>query len=306
MNKKSMRRTSALQKCVRKQGMMTCMALSLTVAACSGRIHEIPDEDDGKVPISIRVVEIDQVPFGAVTRASDAGDVCKRITYAIYQGSGDKPDKIQRDQLEADGSFGTLNISLEEGDYTLVVIAHNGDGNPTMTTPAKVTFNNKNTGKVTDTFAYCAPLSVAKGMAPVNVQLERAVAKLELKLTDSAIPEQVSKFQFEVTGVSQSYNVFTGWGLNSTKVSETFNVMPVDSVYEMYMFPREGYSTMNVTVSALDSLGQEYKKISVSSVPVTRNRITRCTGEMFKKQILDAAVSVSIGNEWEGVHSQLF
>lgn len=301
-----MRRTSALQKCVLKPGITTCMAFLLTVTACSGRIHEIPDEDDGKVPISIRVVEIDQVPFGAATRASDAGDVCKRITYAIYQGAGEKPDKIQRDQLKADGSFGTLNISLEEGYYTLVVIAHNGDGNPTMTTPAKVTFNNKNTGKVTDTFAYCAPLSVAKGMAPVNVQLERAVAKLELKLTDSAIPEQVSKFQFEVTGVSQSYNVFTGWGLNSTKVSESFNVMPVDSVYEMYMFPREGYSTMNVTVSALDSLGQEYKKISVSSVPVTRNRITRCTGEMFKKQILDAAVSVSIGNEWEGVHSQLF
>lgn len=301
-----MRRTSALQKCVRKQGIMTFMALSLTVAACSGRIHEVPKTDDGKIPISIRVVEIDQVPFGAATRASDAGDVCKRITYAIYQGTGEKPDKIQRDQLKTDASFGTLNISLEEGDYTLVVIAHNGDGNPTMTTPTKITFNNKSAGKVTDTFAYCAPLSVAKGMAPVNVQLERAVAKLELKLTDSAIPEQVSKFQFEVTGVSQSYNVFTGWGLNSTKVSESFNVMPVDSVYEMYMFPREGYSTMNVTVSALDSLGQEYKKISVSSVPVTKNRITRCTGEMFKKQILDAAVSVSIGNEWEGVHSQLF
>ena len=78
------------------------------------------------------------------------------------------------------------------------------------------------------------------------------------------------------------------------------------SVYEMYMFPREGYSTMNVTVSALDSLGQEYKKITVSSVPVTKNKITRCTGEMFRKQILDAAVSVSIGDEWEGVHSQLF
>lgn len=307
MKQKTMRQSSAPKKTrVNQFFSLILITLGVFLCSCSDRIHVIPVDEGTGIPVKVRVASIEQVPFGSLTKASALNEVCSRITYCIYSGEGEKPDKIQKDQtLEAD-NFGSMDLLLEEGTYTLVVLAHNGDGNPTMTTPSKTTFNNKKTRKATDTFLYCQEISVHENMEPVEVNLERVVAKLEFNLTDQNIPESIRKFQIEVVGTSQSLNVYTGLGLNSTKITETVDVQSDVRTYDMYMFVREGHSTMNITVTAIDSLDQEYKKMTIENVPVAKNKITRCSGEMFRKQTQTVGVSVSVNDAWAGTVERSF
>lgn len=306
MKQKTMRQSSAQKKTRVYSTVLLTLLTTALFSSCSERLHVIPVEDEQGIHVKVRVASIEQTPFGSLTKSSVLSDACSRITFCIYSGEGEKPNKIQKDQTLESDNFGSLDILLEEGTYTLVVLAHNGDGNPTMTTPSKTTFNNKKTKKATDTFLYCSEISVHDGMQPVEVDLERVVAKLELNLTDESIPESVRKFQVDIVGTSQSLNVYTGLGLNSTKITETIDVQPDNKTYEMYMFVREGHNTMTVTVTALDSLNQEYKKMVLENVPVTKNKITRCSGEMFKKQTFTTGMSVLINDAWSGVVDRTF
>ena len=307
MKQKTMRQSSALKKTrVNSSFLLTLLTIGAFLCSCSDRIHVIPVTDEQGIPVKVRVATIEQVPFGNLTKASALNEVCSRITFCIYSGEGDKPDKIQKDQTLETENFGSLDILLEEGTYTLVVLAHNGDGNPTMTTPSKTTFNNKKTRKATDTFLYCQEISVHENMEPIEVNLERVVAKLELNLTDQTIPESISKIQIEVVGTSQSLNVYTGLGLNSTKITEVIDVQPDDRQFDMYMFVREGHNTMNITVTAIDSLDQEYNKMTMENVPVAKNKITRCSGQMFRKQTYTAGMAVSVNDAWAGTVERAF
>ena len=305
MKQKTMRQSSAQKKTrVYLSYLLILITVGVSSSSCSERIHAVPDESG--IPVKVRVTSIEQIPFGKTTKTAALTDICSRITFCIYSGEGEKPNKIQKDQIRETDDFGTLDLLLEEGTYTLVVLAHNGDGNPTMTTPSKTTFNNKNTQKATDTFLYCSEISVHDNMEPIDVELERVVAKLELNLTDVSIPDGVKKFQIDITGTSQSLNVYTGLGLNSNKISESISVRPDNMTYDVYMFVREGHNTMNVTVTALDSLNQEYKKMILENIPVARNKITRCTGEMFKKQAFATGVSVAVNDAWLGTVDRTF
>ena len=227
MKQKTMRQSSAQKKTrVNQLFLLTLLTFGAFLCSCSERIHVVPVIEDQGIPVKVRVASIEQVPFGSLTNASALNEVCSRITFCIYSGGGEKPDKIQKDQTLESENFGSLDILLEEGTYTLVVLAHNGDGNPTMSTPSKTSFNNKKTRKATDTFLYCREISVHENMEPIEADLERVVAKLELNLTDHTIPESIRKFQIDVTGTSQSLNVYTGLGLNSNKITEVIDVLP--------------------------------------------------------------------------------
>ena len=307
MKQKTMRQSSALKKTrVNQLFLLTLLTFGAFLCSCSERIHVVPVIEDQGIPVKVRVASIEQVPFGSLTKASALNEVCSRITFCIYSGGGEKPDKIQKDQTLESENFGSLDILLEEGTYTLVVLAHNGDGNPTMSTPSKTSFNNKKTRKATDTFLYCREISVHENMEPIEADLERVVAKLELNLTDHTIPESIRKFQIDVTGTSQSLNVYTGLGLNSNKITEVIDVLPDVRTYDMYMFVREGYNTMNITVTAIDSLDQEYNKMTMEKVPVAKNKITRCSGEMFRKQTYSAGMTVSVNDAWAGTVEKTF
>ena len=72
------------------------------------------------------------------------------------------------------------------------------------------------------------------------------------------------------------------------------------------MFVREGHSTMNITVAAIDSLDQEYSKMTMENIPVAKNKITRCSGEMFRKKTYTAGMSVSVNDAWAGTVERTF
>ena len=144
-----------------------------------------------------------------------------------------------KSQKAGDTNFGSVGLSLQEGTYTIVAIAHNGEGNCTITSPTKVTFPNN---KMTDTFCYCGTLDVGEGGISETLEMKRVVAMMRLTVTD-AIPNGVARLKFYYTGGSSTLNPRTSFGCVNSKQTEYRSVIdgngqPI-SVYEIYTAPHE-------------------------------------------------------------------
>ena len=159
------------------------------------------DETTGKsreanANVTIHVQKVENTNL-LTTKAADKqmalSDVCTRLTLAIFDGE----EKLETvNQLSTDNGFGTAYVSLDEGEYRLVVIAHNGKGNCSVSAPEKVKFASN---KLTDTFYYYGRLSIKSDKVEADVNLQRAVAAFKLHITDETIPEEVRSIKFYYT-----------------------------------------------------------------------------------------------------------
>lgn len=304
--KKCLRQPSALKKAVGKACPLAMAAVLFMTVSCSDRVHtDLKDADTGKVPVTFRVSSIDQVPFGSGTRSQvPVSSVASHISFAIY--TDDRKEQVN--QVSSDEGFGTVSLNLSTGTHTVVVIAHNGDGNPTMTDIRKISFNNKETLKMTDTFLYYAEINVTSAPQVYDLNLERAVAMFQLKLTDTSVPAQVTRFQFDYTGGSNSVDATTGLGATKSTQSETIVVSSGEKEYGVYTFVRGDGNTLNMKVSAIDVYGNAVKE-QTFEVPVTRNRITRYSGEFFKGGCLEftsADYQMTADDAWAGTDDLSF
>lgn len=71
-------------------------------------------------------------------------------------------------------------MNLTKGKYAVLVVAHNGDGNATLSNPEKVTFKNN---KITDTFYYYKVIDVEED-SNFDMTMKRVVAKFRLVVKD--------------------------------------------------------------------------------------------------------------------------
>ena len=145
--------------------------------------------------------------------------------------------------------------------------------------------------KTTDTFCWAGEVNVTQATGTVNVTLARATAMFRLKLTDQAVPAQVSELQFAYKGGSAAVNPFTLEGTTKSNQKETILIEDHNrKVYEIYTFPRyeekngiRNLSPLEITVTAIDVYGNAVKERVLENVSVTRNRITECSGEFFAR-----------------------
>jgi len=310
-----MKQTKEKQSCRKGTATYLCaticsvLAFGLPLNSCSKALDSVSEQEDGIiVKLNLNVFSIEQIPFSqCVTRGGAyPASVCSKISYAVYSGTGDNMTKQQKNQDSGDSDFGTVSFNLEEGTYKIVVIAHNGDGNPTMTSPSKITFNNKEGLKMTDTYLYCADVTVTPENHELQLELERIVAKFQLHLEDSAIPDEVTQLKFEYSGGSSTLDALTGKGCVASKQSETIDCRDGVYDYSVYTFIRDDSNTLKVKVSALNSSGEVLKEKDFADVPISLNYITKYSGQMFDKAILSSAFEIVIDNEWAGTVDRTF
>lgn len=152
-----------------------CILCTLLLLSCEKPI--IADESavsgspaDKNANLTVTVYEIEKTPFenftrGTVTRATKpASEACTRLNFAIYDEDGSRIKQVN--QTKETANYGTASFQLEPGDYTLVVVGHSSNGNPTMTNLGKIQFTN--TQGYTETFLCCATVTI--GEDPVEVQ----------------------------------------------------------------------------------------------------------------------------------------
>ncbi|MCQ2057644.1 MAG: FimB/Mfa2 family fimbrial subunit [Bacteroidaceae bacterium] len=282
----------------------------LAMQSCSETLID-REVTDGGVTLTLKLASIEQMPFTKVVNCMTKGitspvGICSKISFAVYSYEGDALTKKQENQDFGSEGFGCATFNLEEGTYRVIVIAHGGDSNPTMTNPSKITFSNKDGLKTTDTFLYSADVDITKDTRELNLDLKRVVAMFQIRLDDEDLPEGVKQLRFDYTGGSSTIDGMTGLGCVNSKQSETLDCQPGTMEYGVYTFIRSDSNTLKVKVSALDGSGAVLKEMELQDVPITCNYITRYTGKMFANEILTSAFSVTLNGEWAGTNDYTF
>ena len=251
--------------------------------------------------IQINTSIYQQAPFevAASRSAQEVSDLCSRISFAVFR-DGEKVKWVNQTQTSAD--FGSAAFSLPEGEYELVIIAHNCDGTATISSPEKITFPNN---IVSDTFFYYGTFTVGDEQTTLDLMLSRAVAMVRLSLTD-AIPEGVRQMKFYYTGGSSTFSASAGYGCVNSKQTVKMDVkqdmVGEPSTWELYTLPHADNGELKLTISALDANGNTLYEKELDDVPITINAITTYTGTLFgtDPQDLDSkGFHLTADGEWD-------
>lgn len=226
--------------------------------------------------------------------------LCSRISLAVFDTTtGEKTKSVNQDN--SDKNFGSISISLPKGKYAIVIIAHNGEGNPTISSPSKITFKNN---KVTDTFYYYKETEINDN-TNYNITLKRAVAMFRLIVKDNT-PIKVHTMKFYYTGGSSTFDATSGYGCVNSKQTELRTVPDAahngESSYDIYTFPHEDGRTLKIDVSALESPTSTsilYTR-TFENISVTRNVITRRYGNFYGKDLgTERTINLTTEDDWE-------
>lgn len=276
-----------------------CAGMLLSVASCEKILPtESDDSEGGAVPnVVLRVSQFESVPFNSRTR-SNLDEVCTKLCFDIYDEEGQKVKYIN--QKLGDTQFGEASLSLPEGDYHLVVIAHSSAKNPSFATKEmKVTAS----GTLSELFWAYEPLHVTDGNVNKNVILQRIVSMVRF-LPDDEMPEEANELLVKYTGSKGTFSGMTGYGTTRSSQSIVVDVSPDDDDMSFYMVPRKERDTL-VNVSVISryndgSSATQFSEIKIDSIPVRRNCITLCRGSLFngKTSSGGSVITIDINKSW--------
>ena len=275
------------------------LSLVAVLASCQQiDFDNIGQDADGNSNVMLTFSTYGQQEF--TRAAAPLTDQCARLSVAVFDEDDAKVGST-KSQKVGDANFGSVGLSLPDGTYTIVAVAHNGDGNCTITSPTKVTFPSN---KMTDTFCYCGEL-VVDGSVSESLEMKRVVAMMRLTITD-VIPDGVARLKFYYTGGSSTLNPRTGFGCVNSKQTEYRSViddngMPV-SVYEIYTAPHEQNDILKLTITSQDASNGDIDVFEpMENIPVTVNKITTWEGSLFGGGSSSGGnIGITLDTAWDG------
>lgn len=278
---------------------------TLLFASCEKYVAEEDSQSASKVVDGNLVVKAECV----VTKAAGDDDEqvslplnerFTRMSMVLYQNDV-RVDYVN--QTNTDKDFGTMSVDLEPGTYQLVVLAHSGQRSPTTTNCHKISFS----APLTDVFSYYGDVVVGKEASKITVQLTRAVAKIQLNITDE-IPADVSFFNFIYKGASVSFDPATKIGLASS-TRRNVEIEKVDGVktFEFYTFVTGDDQLVDLDVAgyseAKDILGAK----KFPGISVELRKVTKIDSPVFDGVIEGPTdISVTVDDTWDGLIDYTF
>ena len=266
----------------------------LLLAGC-----EKADFDDGGGNVTLRFT-----PTTADTRGTVViGDFFTKLNVMLFDENGERVFSQVRTQTVDDAGFGTLNVGLTAGAYTVVAVGHSSVKSATIKSPQLVQFTASGGEKLTDTFAYCGKVTVTEDGGSFDLRMNRATAMVRFRLTDE-LPATVAKIKIDYTGGSANFNPSSMEGCTKSSQSETRLAPSAGGEYCVYTFPYLAKSgVLKVTVSALSAEGTVLAQKVINDVPVTRNRITTYTGPLISDgvgEITQTSFGITVNPDWDG------
>ena len=272
---------------------LVCVSVMLLTGVSCEKMNVGETVDGSQANVVLRIGSIEQIPFPAATRAS-VESKCTKLNFHIYDDQGERVDYVN--QKIDDTNFGTASFLLDKGHYYLVVVAHSGSKNPSFYADEKVTISGNDLG---DTFWCCEEILVEGEKIYLDLELKRIVSLLRFIPTVTP-PEQLDHIVFRYKGSKGTFNGLTGYG--STTASQSVNVSASsdDSQYEFYMIPRDEEDVIDISMMAYDDQIRGLGGCSIDGVPVKRNSITICRGNLFDGDNNSASVfiTVTIDDTW--------
>ena len=274
-------------------------------AACEKYVAEEGTQSESKVIDGNLVVKAECV----VTRAGETEenqeslplkDRFTRMTMVLYQ------DDVRVDyvnQENSDPGFGTMSVDLDPGTYQLVVLAHSGQRSPTTTNCHKISFS----APLTDVFSYYGDVVIGKEASKITVQLTRAVAKIQLNITDD-IPDGVAFFNYIYKGASISFDPATQTGIASS-TRRNVEIEKVDGVktFELYTFVSSDDQTVDWDFAGYSEEKEVLGSKKFSSIPVALRNVTKIDSPVFDGVIEGPTdITFTFDDTWDGVIDYTF
>lgn len=274
-------------------------------AACEKYVAEEGTLSESKVIDGNLVVKAECV----VTRAGETEenqeslplkDRFTRMTMVLYQ------DDVRVDyvnQENSDPGFGTMSVDLDPGTYQLVVLAHSGQRSPTTTNCHKISFS----APLTDVFSYYGDVVIGKEASKITVQLTRAVAKIQLNITDE-IPEGVSFFNYIYKGASVSFDPATQIGVvSSTRRNVEIEKAEGVKTFELYTFVSSDNQTVDWDFAGYSELNEVIGSKKFSDIPVSLRKVTKIDSPVFDGVIEGPTdITFTFDDTWDGVVDYTF
>ena len=274
-------------------------------AACEKYVAEEGTQSESKVIDGNLVVKAECV----VTRAGETEenqeslplkDRFTRMTMVLYQ------DDVRVDyvnQENSDPGFGTMSVDLDPGTYQLVVLAHSGQRSPTTTNCHKISFS----APLTDVFSYYGDVVIGKEASKITVQLTRAVAKIQLNITDE-IPEGVSFFNYIYKGASVSFDPATQIGVvSSTRRNVEIEKAEGVKTFELYTFVSSDNQTVDWDFAGYSESNEVIGSMKFSDIPVSLRKVTKIDSRVFDGVIEGPTdITFTFDDTWDGVVDYTF
>lgn len=281
---------------------LVCVSVMLLTGVSCEKMNVGETVEGSQANVVLRIGSIEQIPFPAATRTA-IEDLCSHLCFHIYDDDGVRVDYVN--QAIDDANFGKASFLLDKGNYYLVVVAHSGSKNPSFSANEKVSISGSELG---DTFWCCEDFQVDDDNVNLDLELKRIVSKLQFVSTVTP-PEKMNKMLFKYKGSKGTFNGLTGYG--STNTNQTVDIYPTaeDRQYEFYMIPRTEEDQIDISVKAY--YVDENDRISdlggctIDGVPVKRNCITICKGNLFddSERSTSVFITVTIDDSWgENLH----
>ena len=131
-----------------------------------------PEGDDGNVHLTFVPTTHDVSTRGTVA----IGDYFSRLAVQMFDQDGNKVYDKVKTQTRDDDDFGTLNVGLTAGTYTVVAVGHSSPVTPTIKSTEMVQFTAKDGIKNSDTFAYCGNVTIDADHISHELRMNRATA----------------------------------------------------------------------------------------------------------------------------------
>ena len=223
-----------------------------------------------------------------------------RMSMVIYQNDV-RVDYVN--QVNTDKDFGTMSVDLEPGTYQLVVLAHSGTRSPTTTYCHKISFS----APLTDVFSYYGEITVGKEANKISVQLARAVAKIQLNITDD-IPANVSFFNFIYKGASVSFDPTTKVGLaSSTRRNMEREKVEGVKTFELYTFVTGADQLVDLDVAGYSEAKDVVGAKKFPGISVELRKVSKIDSPVFDGVIEGPTdISVILDDTWDGVIDYTF
>lgn len=276
---------------------------ALLMTACEKAI--LPDADapdtvaDGRVMLVFKTVGGDRVTRAASGIAAHAS----KLNVQLFDEDGQKVFSTVRTQTKDDDDFGRLSVELADGVYTVVAVAHSSARSATIKSPEVVQFTAQDGEKLTDTFCHVSTVEVSGDSHSFTLPMYRAVAMVQLHLTDETLPEDVWYIKADYSGGSANVNPTTLEGITKSNQSER-RIKNDLRLHQFFTFPYMSETgTLKMTILATTSDGTVLRQRTFDAVPVKRNRITTYEGKLFGDGEWTATMSdfsFVVNADWEG------
>lgn len=243
------------------------------------------------------------VPTTADTRGTVyIGDYFSRLAVQLFDADGQKVWSQSKTQTRDDDDFGTLNVGLKASTYTVVAVGHSSPVTPAIKSTELVQFTAKDGVKNSDTFCHYGQVTIGEDGGYHELKMNRVTAMVTFEFTDEIMPESFAGLKVEYTGGSANFAPRTGQGCTKSSQSE---MRQRAKQYQFFTFPyMSSEGVLKMTLSALDADGNVLTTKTLTDVPVTRNRITRCTGVLFGEgdfDIYQTTFGITVNTDWDGV-----